>query len=124
MQSAGRRPIYWLFDSGKKGGFRALFYMHRYTPDLLARLRTEYVHPQQERYRNQIDDIDRSLGSADRREAAALRKRRKVLSDQLAETNAYEEKVHHLADQMIKIDLDDGVRHNYALFQDVLARIR
>lgn len=124
VQSAGRRPIYWLFDSGKKGGFRALFYMHRYTPDLLARLRTEYVHPQQERYRNQIDDIDRSLGSADRREAAALRKRRKVLSDQLAETNAYEEKVHHLADQMIKIDLDDGVRHNYALFQDVLARIR
>lgn len=124
VQSAGRRPIYWLFDSGKKGGFRALFYMHRYTPDLLARLRTEYVHPQQERYRNQIDDIDRSLDSADRREAAALRKRRKVLSDQLAEINAYEEKVHHLADQMIKIDLDDGVRHNYALFQDVLARIR
>lgn len=124
VQSAGRRPIYWLFDSGKKGGFRALFYMHRYTPDLLARLRTEYVHPQQERYRNQIDDIDRSLDSADRREAAALRKRRKVLSDQLAEANAYEEKVHHLADQMIKIDLDDGVRHNYALFQDVLARIR
>ena len=124
VQSAGRRPIYWLFDSGKKGGFRALFYMHRYTPDLLARLRTEYVHPQQERYRNQIDDIDRSLDSADRREAAALRKRRKVLSDQLAETNAYEEKVHHLADQMIKIDLDDGVRHNYALFQDVLARFR
>lgn len=124
VQSAGRRPIYWLFDSGKKGGFRALFYMHRYTPDLLARLRTEYVHPQQERYRNQIDDIDRSLDSADRREAAALRKRRKALSDQLAETNAYEEKVHHLADQMIKIDLDDGVRHNYALFQDVLARIR
>ena len=82
------------------------------------------MHPQQERYRNQIDDIDRSLDSADRREAAALRKRRKVLSDQLAETNAYEEKVHHLADQMIKIDLDDGVRHNYALFQDVLARIR
>lgn len=124
VQSAGRRPIYWLFDSGKKGGFRALFYMHRYTPDLLARLRTEYVHPQQERYRNQIDDIDRSLDSADRREAAALRKHRKILSDQLAETNAYEEKVHHLADQMIKIDLDDGVRHNYALFQDVLARIR
>ena len=124
VQSAGKRPIYWLFDSGKKGGFRALFYMHRYRPDLLARLRTEYVHPQQERYRNQIDDIDRSLDSADRREAAALRKRRKALSDQLAETNAYEEKVHHLADQMIKIDLDDGARHNYALLQDVLARIR
>lgn len=124
VQSAGKRPIYWLFDSGKKGGFRALFYMHRYTPDLLARLRTEYVLPQQERYRTQISHIDEAMATADRREAADLRKRRKKLSDQLAEISAYEEKVHHLADQMIEIDLDDGVKHNYTLFQDVLARIK
>ena len=124
VQSAGKRPIYWLFDSGKKGGFRALFYMHRYTPDLLARLRTEYVLPQQERYRTQISHIDEAMATADRREAADLRKRRKKLSDQLAEISAYEEKVHHLADQMIEIDLDDGVKHNYALFQDVLAKIK
>lgn len=124
VQSAGKRPIYWLFDSGKKGGFRALFYMHRYTPDLLARLRTEYVLPQQDRYRTQIDVIDDAMTTADRREAADLRKRRKKLADQLAETVAYEEKVHHLADQMIEIDLDDGVKHNYALFQDVLAKIK
>ena len=124
VQSAGKRPIYWLFDSGKKGGFRALFYMHRYTPDLLARLRTEYVLPQQDRYRTQIDVIDDALATADRREAADLRKRRKKLADQLSETVAYEEKVHHLADQMIEIDLDDGVKHNYALFQDVLAKIK
>jgi len=124
VQSAGKRPIYWLFDSGKKGGFRALFYMHRYTPDLLARLRTEYVHPQQERYRNQLEDVERSLESAGRSEAVALKRRKKQLSDQLAEINEYEEKVHHLADQMIKIDLDDGVKHNYALFRDVLAKIR
>lgn len=124
VQSAGKRPIYWLFDSGKKGGFRALFYMHRYTPDLLARLRTEYVLPQQDRYRTQIDVIDDAMATADRREAADLRKRRKKLDDQLAETVAYEEKVHHLADQMIEIDLDDGVKHNYALFQDVLAKIK
>ena len=124
VQSAGKRPIYWLFDSGKKGGFRALFYMHRYTPDLLARLRTEYVLPQQDRYRTQIDVIDDAMATADRREAADLRKRRKKLADQLAETVAYEEKVHHLADQMIEIDLDDGVKHNYALFQDVLAKIK
>lgn len=124
VTGSGKRPIYWLFDSGKKGGFRALFYMHRYTPDLLARLRTDYVHPQQERYRNQIEHIDEVLPTADRREAARLKKERKRLSDQLAETNAYEEKVHHLADQMIKIDLDDGVKHNYALFQDVLAKIK
>ena len=124
VQSAGKRPIYWLFDSGKKGGFRALFYMHRYTPDLLARLRTEYVLPQQDRYRTQIDVIDDAMATADRREAADLRKRRKKLADQLAETVAYEEKVHHLADQMIEIDLDDGVKHNYALFQSVLAKIK
>lgn len=124
VQSAGKRPIYWLFDSGKKGGFRALFYMHRYTPDLLARLRTEYVLPQQDRYRTQIDVIDDAMATADRREAADLRKRRKKLADQLAETVAYEEKVHHLADQMIEIDLDDGVKHNYALFQDILAKIK
>lgn len=124
VQSAGKRPIYWLFDSGKKGGFRALFYMHRYTPDLLARLRTEYVHPQQERYRDQLEDVERSLESASRSEAVALKRRKKQLADQLAEINAYEEKVHHLADQMIEIDLDDGVKHNYALFQDVLAKIK
>ena len=124
VQSAGKRPIYWLFDSGKKGGFRALFYMHRYTPDFLARLRTEYVLPQQDRYRTQIDVIDDAMAMADRREAADLRKRRKKLADQLAETVAYEEKVHHLADQMIEIDLDDGMKHNYALLQDVLAKIK
>lgn len=124
VTGSGKRPIYWLFDSGKKGGFRALFYMHRYTPDLLAKLRTDYVHPQQERYRNRIERIDEVLPTADRSEAARLKKERKKLSDQLAETNAYEERVHHLADQMIRIDLDDGVKHNYALFQDVLAKIK
>ncbi|MEG2747509.1 MAG: BREX-1 system adenine-specific DNA-methyltransferase PglX, partial [Gordonibacter sp.] len=124
VTGSGKRPIYWLFDSGKKGGFRALFYMHRYTPDLLARLRTEYVHPQQERYRNQLERIDEAMQTADMREQAVLRKKHKKISEQLAETNAYEEKVHHLADQMIEIDLDDGVKHNYALFQDVLAEIK
>jgi len=124
VQSAGKRPIYWLFDSGKKGGFRALFYMHRYTPDLLARLRMEYVHPQQERYSTQIAHIDEAMATADKREQAALKKQRKKLSEQLAEITSYEEKLHHLADQMIKIDLDDGVKHNYALFQDVLAKIK
>lgn len=119
-----KRPIYWLFDSGKTGGFRALFYMHRYTPDLLARLRTEYVHPQQERYRTQLERIDDAMQTADKREQATLRKEYKKIADQLTETNAYEEKVHHLADQMIAIDLDDGVNHNYALFQDVLAKIK
>ena len=123
-QTYKKRPIYWLFDSGKKNGFMALVYMHRYTPDLLARIRTDYVHEQQERYRSQIADAEDALATAERGEKVTLTKRIKKLKDQLTETVAYEEKLHHLADQMIKIDLDDGVKVNYAKFQDVLAKIK
>lgn len=123
-QTYKKRPIYWLFDSGKKNGFKALFYMHRYTPDLLAKLRTKYVHEQQNRYRTQIESIDIALQSADRKEAVDLNKKRKKLSNQEAEIRAFEEKVHHLADQMIEIDLDDGVKVNYSTFQSVLAKIK
>ena len=123
-QAYKKRPIYWLFDSGKKCGFMALVYMHRYQPDLLARIRTDYVHEQQERYRSQIADAENELASAQRGEAVALNKRLKKLKDQLAETISYEERLHHLADQMIAIDLDDGVKVNYAKFQDVLAKIK
>lgn len=123
-QTYKKRPIYWLFDSGKKNGFKCLVYMHRYQPDLLARIRTDYVHEQQERYRAQIGYANDALVSAERGERVRLDKRIKKLNDQLKETIAYEEKLHHLADQMIKIDLDDGVKVNYAKFQDVLARIK
>lgn len=123
-QTYKKRPIYWLFDSGKKNGFKCLVYMHRYQPDLLARIRTDYVHEQQERYRAQIGYANDALVSAERGERVRLDKRIKQLNDQLKETIAYEEKLHHLADQMIKIDLDDGVKVNYAKFQDVLAKIK
>lgn len=123
-QTYKKRPIYWLFDSGKKNGFKCLVYMHRYQPDLLARIRTDYVHEQQERYRAQIGYANDVLVSAERGERVRLDKRIKKLNDQLKETIAYEEKLHHLADQMIKIDLDDGVKVNYAKFQDVLAKIK
>lgn len=115
-QTYKKRPIYWLFDSGKKNGFKCLVYMHRYQPDLLARIRTDYVHEQQERYRAQIGYANDALVSAERGERVRLDKRIKKLNDQLKETIAYEEKLHHLADQMIKIDLDDGVKVNYAKF--------
>lgn len=124
LKTYQKRPIYWLFDSGKKNGFKALCYMHRYQRDLLARLRTDYVHEQQERYRAQIGYANDALVSAERGERVRLDKRIKKLNDQLKETIAYEEKLHHLADQMIKIDLDDGVKVNYAKFQDVLAKIK
>lgn len=119
-----KRPIYWLFDSGKKNGFKALIYMHRYQPDLLARMRTDYVHEQQERYRTQLAHIDDILPQATGSERVKLTKQQKKLQDQSLEIQQYEEKIHHLADQNISIDLDDGVKHNYALFADVLAKIK
>lgn len=124
LKTYQKRPIYWLFDSGKKNGFKCLIYMHRYTPDTLARIRMDYVHPQQARYQTAIEDIERQLVSASGSEKARLNKRLKKLKDQAEETRNFEEKLHHLADQMIDIDLDDGVKHNYALFKDVLAKIK
>ncbi|MFV4964695.1 BREX-1 system adenine-specific DNA-methyltransferase PglX [Lactobacillus delbrueckii subsp. allosunkii] len=124
VTGSGKRPIYWLFDSGKKNGFKCLIYMHRYTPDTLARIRTDYVHPQQARYQTAIDDIERQLVSATGSEKVRLNKQLKKLKGQAEETRVFEEKLHHLADQMIDVDLDDGVKHNYALFKDVLAKIK
>ena len=119
-----KRPIYWLFDSGPKGGFRALIYMHRYQPSTLATLRTDYVHEQQERYRTQIANVEGQIGSASKGQLVALQKRLKKLQEQLKETSEFEERIHHLADQMIAIDLDDGVKVNYAKFEGVLAKIK
>jgi type II restriction/modification system DNA methylase subunit YeeA len=119
-----KRPIYWLFDSGKKNGFKCLIYMHRYAPDTIARIRTDYVHEQQSRYRTAIADLQNRIANAGTSERVKLNKQLKALQDQADEIHAYEEKIHHLADQMIAIDLDDGVKHNYALFQDVLAKIK
>ena len=119
-----KRPIYWLFDSGKKNGFKCLIYMHRYQPDTIARIRTDYVHEQQARYRTAISGLERQLNGASTSERVRLNKQLEKLKDQAEETRLYEEKIHHLADQMISIDLDDGVKHNYAIFQDVLAKIK
>lgn len=119
-----KRPIYWLFDSGKKNGFKCLIYMHRYQPDILARIRTDYVHEQQARYRTAMADLENRMANASTSERVKLNKQLKTLNDQAAEIHEYEEKIHHLADQMISIDLDDGVKKNYAIFQDVLAKIR
>lgn len=119
-----KRPIYWMFDSGKKNGFKCLVYMHRYQPDTIARIRTDYVHEQQARYRTAIADLENRIANASTSERVKLNKQLKTLNDQATEIHAYEEKIHHLADQMISIDLDDGVKKNYAIFQDVLAKIK
>ena len=118
------RPIYWLFDSGKKNGFKALIYMHRYQPDTIARIRTDYVHEQQARYRTAITDLEQRIANASTGERVKLNRKLTTLQAQDTEIRTYEEKIHHLADQMISIDLDDGVKKNYAIFQDVLAKIK
>lgn len=119
-----KRPIYWLFDSGKKNGFKALIYVHRYQPDTIARIRTDYVHEQQSRYRTEIADVEQRLTNPATGERVRLNKQLKTLTDQAEELRIYEEKIHHLADQMISIDLDDGVKVNYEKFKDVLAKIK
>ncbi len=119
-----KRPIYWLFDSGKKNGFKCLIYMHRYQPDTIARIRTDYVHEQQARYRTAMADLQGRIADATTSERIKLQKELAKILDQADELQEYEEKIHHLADQFIDIDLDDGVKVNYAKFQDVLAKIK
>lgn len=119
-----KRPIYWQFDSGKKNGFKCLIYMHRYQPDTIARIRTDYVHEQQGRYRTAIADLEKRMEGVSTSDRVKLSKQLATLQAQAAEIHDYEEKIHHLADQYISIGLDDGVKVNYAKFQDVLAKIK
>jgi len=119
-----KRPIYWLFSSGKKHAFKALVYMHRWEKTTVATVRTDYVHELQERYRTQLSMLGEQMESAAPSDRVKLKKRHEKLTAQLDEINKYEEKVRHLADQMIDIDLDDGVKVNYAKFQDILEKIK
>jgi len=93
-------------------------------PDTIARIRTDYVHEQQARYCTVIADLEQRIANASTGERVMLNKKLTALQAQDAEIRTYEEKIHHLADQMISIDLDDGVKKNYAIFQDVLAKIK
>ena len=120
-----KRPIYWLFDSGKKNGFKALIYIHRYTSDLIARMRTQYIHEQQARYRNQIEMLEKQVDSdISTSERVRLNKQLKKFKEQDEELRKYEEKIHHWADRMEPMNLDDGVKANYAKFQELLAKIK
>ena len=119
-----KRPIYWLFDSGKKNGFKCLTYMHRYQPDTIARIRTDYVHEQQARYDTTEKELEQRVAKASGSERVKLSNQWKKIHAQAQEIHEYEEKIHSLADRMIKLDLDDGVKHNYEIFKDVLAKIK
>lgn len=124
LKTYQKRPIYWLFDSGKKNAFKCLIYMHRYTKDTLARIRTDYVHEQQERYVTQLELAESAVLQATPSEKVKLNKKIEKLKAQIHEIGVFEEHIHHLADQMIEIDLDDGVKVNYAKFESVLAKIK
>lgn len=116
-----KRPIYWQFDSGKKNGFKALVYIHRYTPDLIARMRTGYIHPLQSQYRTQIEMLNNQIDEASSTsEKVRLQKQLKKITEQAEELGKYEEKIHHWADKMEPMDLDDGVVVNYNKFQELL----
>ncbi|MCD7808718.1 MAG: BREX-1 system adenine-specific DNA-methyltransferase PglX [Erysipelotrichaceae bacterium] len=120
VTGSGKRPIYWLFDSGKQNGFKALIYMHRYDEDTVGRVRTDYLHKVQSAYEDAIKNdeyiIENSNIKSDINKAS---KHRDKLLKQLEETRIYDQALAHMANKRISIDLDDGVKHNYALFQGI-----
>lgn len=118
VTGSGKRPIYWLFDSGKQNGFKALIYLHRYTPDTIGNLRVDYLHKMQRVYESEIGRMqDMIEHSTNAREAAASTKRKEKLQKQLKECRDYDEMIAHLALSRIELDLDDGVKVNYEKIQ-------
>lgn len=125
MQTYKKRPIYWLFSSGKQGAFQALVYLHRYNESTLARMRTEYVMPlisKMAAYANSLETAKESSDSA--AEIKRMEKKLQDLHKQQAELSSFEEKLRHYADQRISLDLDDGVKVNYGKFGDLLAEVK
>ena len=113
-----KRPIYWLYDSGKQNGFKALIYMHRYNADTTGNMRVEYLHRMQTVYEKELARMQEIVdNSSDNREISAANKRKEKLQKQLKETKEYDAKVAHLALSRIDIDLDDGVKVNYEKVQ-------
>lgn len=113
-----KRPIYWLFDSGKQNGFKALVYLHRYMPDTTGLLRVDYLHRLQRVYASEIERMQDMIdNSQNPREVSASTKRKEKLQKQLKECREYDEKIAHLALARIELDLDDGVKVNYRKVQ-------
>ncbi len=130
VTGSGKRPIYWLFDSGKQNGFKALIYLHRYNADTIGNLRVDYLHRIQRIYESEISRMQDTIdNSTNNRDIAQATKRKEKLTKQLKECREYDEKIGHLALSRIELDLDDGVKVNYkklqtandGLFYEVLA---
>ena len=127
LQIYQKRPIYWMFDSGKNNGFKCLIYMHRYNEQTVSKIKVDYFLKVQESYRNQLAAVQERLNGIDgltTAEIKELRNKEKDLTDKLKECKDYYEKLDHIANEMIKIDLDDGVKVNYAKFEDILEKIK
>lgn len=114
-----KRPIYWMFSSGKKAGFKCLIYMHRYNEDTLARINAKYYLPESTRKKNELDELNGQIAKAEGRDKTRLEKERQNLAAAYNEAIEYGQVLDHMANQYIKINLDDGVKENYAKFQDV-----
>ena len=114
-----KRPIYWLFDSGKKNGFKCLIYMHRYNADTLARINGKYFLPESTRLKNELDELLLRISRAEGRDRVRLEKERQKLAAAYNEALEYGQVLDHMANKYIAIDLDDGVKVNYAKFQGV-----
>lgn len=119
-----KRPIYWLFSSGKEKAFECLVYLHRYNDATLARMRTEYVVPLLARYQANIDRLNEQVDGASSGEATRLKRERDNLSKKFNELRSFDDRLRHYADMRISIDLDDGVKVNYGKFGDLLADVK
>lgn len=118
-------PIYWLFDSGKKNGFKALVYMHRYNENLIPKVRLDYLHRIQTTYEKLLSDVNYKLTTElSMSDKKFLQNKQVDLNAKLQEIKEYDEKIAHIANQRISIDLDDGVKENYDKFKDILAKIK
>jgi type II restriction/modification system DNA methylase subunit YeeA len=114
-----KRPIYWLFSSGKNSGFKCLIYLHRYHNDTLARINSRYFLPESTRLKNDLEELNGRLAKAEGRDRVRLEKERQKLAASYNEAIEYGQVLDHMANQYIEIDLDDGVKTNYAKFQSV-----
>jgi type II restriction/modification system DNA methylase subunit YeeA len=113
-----KRPIYWLFDSGRNNGFKALIYMHRYDKNTIGNVRIDYLHRIEQVYESEIKRMQDTIdNSTDAHEVTAAEKRKEKLQKQKNECKEYDEKIAHLALARISIDLDDGVKVNYEKVQ-------
>jgi type II restriction/modification system DNA methylase subunit YeeA len=124
LKTYKKRPIYWLFSSGKLKAFECLVYLHRYNDGTLSRMRTQYVTPLIGKYQARIGQLEQKLDGASTSDKAKLSKDIALLEKKQVELRAFDDNLKHYADMRISIDLDDGVKVNYGKFGNLLAEVK